>query len=54
MGGGAVAAYLRLAGFPCVVWSRQDETMHAPNEYTKIEHILGDAKVFARLMVAKR
>lgn len=54
VGGGTVGAYLRSAGFPCVVWSRQDETMHAPNEYTRIENILGDAKVFARLMVTRR
>lgn len=54
VGGGTVAAYLRSAGFPCVVWSRQDETMHAPNEYTRIDNIIGDAKVFARLMVATR
>ncbi|OHD25311.1 MAG: diaminopimelate aminotransferase, partial [Spirochaetes bacterium GWB1_59_5] len=54
VGGGTVGAYLRKAGFPCVVWSRQDETMHAPNEYAKIENILGDAKVFARLMLAER
>ncbi len=54
VGGGTVGAYLRKAGFPCVVWSRQDETMHAPNEYTKIENLLGDAKVFARLMLAAR
>ena len=54
VGGGTVGAHLRSAGFPCVVWSRQDETMHAPNEYTKIENLIGDAKVFARLMLAKR
>ncbi|MBN2875118.1 MAG: M20 family metallo-hydrolase [Spirochaetales bacterium] len=54
VGGGTVGAYLRKAGFPCVVWSRQDETMHAPNEYTRIANLLGDAKVFARLMLAKR
>jgi len=54
VGGGTVGAHLRSAGFPCVVWSRQDETMHAPNEYTKIDNLVGDAKVFARLMLAKR
>jgi succinyl-diaminopimelate desuccinylase len=54
VGGGTVGAYLRKAGLPCVVWSRQDETMHAPNEYAKIENLLGDAKVFARLMLAPR
>ncbi|MBN1519586.1 MAG: M20 family metallo-hydrolase [Spirochaetales bacterium] len=54
IGGGTVGAYLRKAGFPCVVWSRQDETMHAPNEYAKIENIVGDAKVFLRLILAQR
>ncbi len=54
IGGGTVGAYLRQVGYPCVVWSTQDETMHAPNEYTKISNIVGDAKVFARLMLAER
>jgi len=54
VGGGTVGAYLRKAGLPCVVWSRQDETMHAPNEYTKIANLIGDAKVFTRLMLAPR
>jgi len=54
IGGGTVGAYLRKAGYPCVVWSTQDETMHAPNEYAKISNIIGDAKVFARLMLAER
>ncbi|MCX7023566.1 MAG: M20 family metallo-hydrolase [Spirochaetes bacterium] len=49
IGGGTVGAYLRKAGYPCVVWSRQDETMHTPNEYAVISNILGDAKVFATL-----
>ncbi len=54
VGGGTVAAYLRRAGLDCVVWSRQDETMHAPNEYARIENLIGDAKVFVRLMLAER
>lgn len=54
IGGGTVGAYLRQAGFDCVVWSTQDETMHAPNEYTKISNIISDGKVFARLMLASR
>jgi acetylornithine deacetylase/succinyl-diaminopimelate desuccinylase-like protein len=28
--------------------------MHGPDEYAKIENILGDAKVFVRLMLAER
>jgi succinyl-diaminopimelate desuccinylase len=51
IGGGTVGAYLRNAGFDCVVWSRLEETAHQPNESAKIENILGDAKVFASLMM---
>lgn len=54
IGGGTVGAYLRKAGYHCVVWSRQDESMHAPNEYAVISNLIGDAKVFARLMLAAR
>ncbi len=49
IGGGTVAAYIRHAGFPAVVWARMDETMHTANEYALIPNLLGDAKVFAHL-----
>lgn len=49
IGGGTVAAYIRRAGFPAVVWARMDETMHAADEYVLIPNLLGDAKVFAFL-----
>ncbi len=49
IGGGTVAAYIRHAGFPAVVWSRMDETMHTADEYVLLPNILGDAKVFAHL-----
>jgi succinyl-diaminopimelate desuccinylase len=51
IGGGSVAAYLRNAGYDSVVWAKQDETAHQPNESAKLENILGDAKVFASLML---
>lgn len=51
IGGGTVAAYLRRLGWPVVVWARQDETAHQPNEYVWIPNLLGDAKVFADLMI---
>lgn len=54
VGGGTVGAYLRKAGLHCAVWSRQDETMHGPNEYARISNIVGDAKVFARMALAER
>jgi len=51
IGGGTVGAYLRNDGFDCVVWARLEETAHQPNENAKIENIIGDAKVFASLML---
>ncbi len=47
IGGGTVAAYIRQAGIPAVVWARMDETMHGFDEYVLIPNIIGDAKVFA-------
>lgn len=47
VGGGTVAAFLRNAGLPAVVYSKLDETMHQPNEYSSIKNTMGDAKVFA-------
>lgn len=52
IGGGTVAANLRRVGLPCVVWSKMDETMHAPNENACVSNILGDAKVLAHVLFA--
>jgi len=49
IGGGTVAAVFRRAGFKAACWSRVDETAHQPNEYCKIDNMLGDAKVFAHV-----
>jgi succinyl-diaminopimelate desuccinylase len=49
IGGGTVAAYFREAGLPAVCWCTVDDTLHAPNEYSKIENMLNDAKVFAHV-----
>lgn len=49
IGGGTVGAYLRTAGFDCVVWSKMNETAHQPNENADIANAIGDAKVFAAL-----
>ena len=46
VGGGTVASFLRNAGYPAVVYSKLDETMHQPNEYSSIKNTMGDAKVF--------
>ncbi len=53
IGGGTVAAFLRRAGFYAAVWSTMDEMAHQPDEYAKIENILGDAKVFAHIFLQK-
>jgi len=54
IGGGTVAAHLRKAGYPAVVWSRMDETGHQPNEYAWIPNMIGDAQVFMNLMVGDK
>jgi len=49
VGGGTCAAYFREVGIPAVVWSTVDEVAHEPNEYSRIENLISDAKVFACL-----
>lgn len=53
IGGGTVGAYLRKAGFECVVWARMNDTAHQPNESADIANIIGDAKVFAALALQR-
>lgn len=47
IGGGTVAAFFRRLNLPVVVYARLNETAHMPNEYCVIDHMMGDAKVFA-------
>ena len=51
IGGGTVAAVFRRMGLHAVVWSRIDELAHQPNEYTHIDNMVGDAKVFAHIFL---
>ena len=51
IGGGTVAACIRRKGFPVAVWGRMDETMHGPDEYCVLDYLLGDAKVFAHVLL---
>ncbi|MDD8027460.1 MAG: M20 family metallo-hydrolase [Acidobacteriota bacterium] len=51
IGGGTVAALFRRAGIPAACWSRLDETLHGPNEYCIIDNLVGDAKVFAHVLL---
>jgi succinyl-diaminopimelate desuccinylase len=52
IGGGTVAAFIRRHGYAAAVWARMDETMHGPDEYCIIDNLLGDAKVFAHILLA--
>jgi succinyl-diaminopimelate desuccinylase len=52
IGGGTCAAFFRKIDIPAVVWSTIYETAHQPNEYSKIENLINDAKVYALLMIA--
>jgi len=47
IGGGTVAAFFRRLNLPVVVYARLNETAHMPNESCVIDHMMGDAKVFA-------
>lgn len=49
IGGGTVGKFFRDAGFPCAVWSTQDECAHTADEYSRISATLEDAKVFAHI-----
>lgn len=49
IGGGTVAALFRRAGFEAACWSRIEETAHQPNEYCRIDNMIGDAHVFAHV-----
>jgi succinyl-diaminopimelate desuccinylase len=50
IGGGTCANYFRLAGFDAYCWQTEDEMAHTVNEYSRIENLVGDAKVFAILL----
>lgn len=52
IGGGTCAAFFRKIEVPAVVWSTIDEMAHQPNEYSKIENLVNDAKVFASLAIS--
>ena len=49
IGGGTCAAFFRQIDIPAVVWSTVDEVAHQQNEYSKIENLTSDTKVFALL-----
>ena len=52
IGGGTCAAFFRKAGFPAVVWSTIDDVAHQQDEYSKVDNMVNDAKVFALLAMS--
>ena len=50
IGGGTVAAPLRVAGFDAAIWSTLDDMAHQPNEYAILKNIIDDAVIMAHLM----
>jgi succinyl-diaminopimelate desuccinylase len=54
IGGGTFAAFFRRKGIPAAVWAQECEaTAHQPDEYTEIDYIVNNAKVFASMMMGK-
>ncbi len=47
IGGGTVAGLLRKNGFSACVWGRYEGMAHQANEYSLIENMVGDCKVYA-------
>ncbi|MEM2130221.1 MAG: M20/M25/M40 family metallo-hydrolase, partial [Candidatus Bathyarchaeia archaeon] len=52
IGGGTCAAFFRQVGIPALVWSTIDGVAHQPNEYSKVDNMVNDAKVFALLAIS--
>ncbi len=51
IGGQTVAAFFRKRGLRAAVWEKMLGYAHAPNEMISIENLIGNAKVFARMML---
>jgi succinyl-diaminopimelate desuccinylase len=51
IGGQTVATFFRKRGLNAAVWERVLHMAHAPNEKISIDNLIGNAKVFARMMV---
>ena len=48
--GGTCSNFFRLKGLNAYAWQTGDGTLHAPNEYMKVENLMNDTKVFARMI----
>ncbi|MBD3413589.1 MAG: M20 family metallo-hydrolase [Candidatus Aminicenantes bacterium] len=45
------ASFLRKAHYQAACWSKIEETAHQPDEYCVIDNMIGDAKVFAHVLL---
>jgi succinyl-diaminopimelate desuccinylase len=54
IGGQTVGNLFRQKGIPTAVWSTVDDVPHEPNEYSKIENLINDTKVFAAMSLLAR
>ena len=54
VGGGTFAAFFRRKGIPAVVWSQEcGGVAHQPDEFTEIEYLVNNAKVFSLMMAGE-
>jgi succinyl-diaminopimelate desuccinylase len=51
IGGQTVALFFRRRGLPAAVWEKVFGTAHAPNEKISVANLVGNTKVFARMMI---
>lgn len=51
IGGQTVALFFRRRGLSAAVWEKMFGTAHAPNETISVENLVGNTKVFARMMI---
>lgn len=51
IGGQTVATFFRKRGLAAAVWEKIEGWAHAPNERIRIDNLVGNMKVFARMMI---
>ncbi|MFC1833966.1 M20 family metallo-hydrolase [Thermodesulfobacteriota bacterium] len=51
IGGQTVAAFFRRRGLQAAVWEKTLQSCHAPNEKISLDNLIGNAKVFAKMML---
>jgi succinyl-diaminopimelate desuccinylase len=53
IGGGTLAGIFRMHAYPAAVWSKVTHMAHQPDENCIIDNMIGNAKVFAHLLLQK-